>query len=224
VKRIDFPVRPHLLKYLLVHLKLVPAKEAPFALEDYILSKSNRFGFALNQLLRKPVKSARHEGSTEDCTAALGVDLRNFNGSYYDLSLGKLSPYVVFQFNDFVEELFREEMYWWVAQQRERRSTIKDSIRSFMVFYDVTEDDLAYETLRKDVQRNADLKPLKKKVRKRGDFPMNLSQKTGVLSQKTGPVSQKTGVLSQRDIFSAVRQQLMKLPLPLFETEFFHAR
>lgn len=223
VKRIDFALRPHLLKYLAVHLKLGRKADAAGALDDYVLSKSNRFGFALNALLRKPVKSARHEGSIDDCTALLGVDLRNFNGSYYDLLQGKLSPYVVFQFNDFVEEIFREELYWWVTQHRARRATIKDAIRSFMELYEVSEDDIAYETLRKDVQRNGNIPPLKKKAAKKGDFPMNVSQKMGGLSQKMGLVSQKIGVMSHKATFAAVRQELTKLPLPLFEADFFHA-
>ena len=221
VKRIDFPVRPHLLKYLIVHLKLGRVAGAVGGHEDYVLSKSNRFGFALNALLRKPVKSARHESSIEDCKVRLGVDLRNFNAPYYDLTQGKLSPYAVFQFNDFVEGLFREELYWWVRQHRARRATIKDAILSFMALYDVVDEDVLYETLRKDVRRNADLKPLKRKAAKRGDFSVNLSQKTGSLSQKTGFVSRKTGVLSQRNTFATVRQELAKLPLPLFEADFF---
>jgi hypothetical protein len=225
VKRLDFPVRPHLLKYLQVHLKLVASAADAARLDDYVLSKSGRFGFALNQLLRKPVKSARHEASIDDCTAQLGINLRNFNAPYYDLTQGRLSPWVVFQFNDFVEENFRDELYWWVRQHRERRATIKDAIRSFLAFYEVSEDDVAYETLRKDVQRNAALPPRKKKKSgpKTRDFSMNLSQKTGGLSQKTGKVSQKMGVMSHKATFAAVRQELAKLPLPLFETEFFVA-
>lgn len=224
VKRIDFPIKPHLLKYLQVHLKLKRTQESPILVEDYLLSKTNRFGFALNQLLRKPAKSARHESSIEECTAVLGVDLRNFNAAYYDLLRGKLSAYCVFQFNDFVDDNFYAELYWWVREQRARRSTIKDAIRSFMVFYDVSEDELAYETLRKNVQRNAGLEPMrksKKKAIKKDDFSMNLSPKKGALSRKTGKVSPKMSVLSQKATFSAVRQELMKLPLPLFETEFF---
>jgi len=163
VKRLDFPLRPHLLKYLRVHLKLTPSAADPTRLEDYVLSKTGRFGYALSQLLRKPAKSARHEGSIDDCTGQLGINLRNFNAPYYDLLRGQLSPWVVFQFNEIVEDCFRGELYWWVRQHRERRATIKDAIRSFMAFYEVSEDDVAFETLRKDVQRNAELPPLKKK-------------------------------------------------------------
>lgn len=225
VKRLDFPLRPHLLKFLQVHLKLSRAQEQPLRLSDYVLSGTGRFGLALTQLLRKPVKSARHEGSITDCTALLGVDLRSYKYAYYDLLQGKLTPYAVFQFNDFVEDVFREELYWWVRQHYERRATIKDSIRAALAFYDITEEDVAYDTLRKDVQRNAGLVPRKskKKQAKTDNFSVNLSQKTGGLSQKKRVVSQKMGVLSHKATFTAVRQELMKLPLPIFETEFFHA-
>jgi hypothetical protein len=224
VKRIDFPIRPYLLKYLQVHLKLARVNDEPLQLEDYLLSKANRFGLTLNLLLRKPVKSARHEGSIEDCTATLGVNLRNFNAGYYDLTKGKLSAYAVFQFNDFVDENFNAELYWWVTQHVAKRSTIKDAIRSFMAFYDVTEDERPYETLRKLVQRNGDLEPKKKSKGKSKNFSVNLSQKNGEVSRKKGVVSPKIGVMSHKDMFSAVRQELMKLPIPLFETEFYHAR
>jgi len=225
VKRLDFPLRPHLLKFLQVHLKLSRLQEQPLLLADYVLSGSGRFGLALTQLLRKPVKSARHEGSIADCTARLGVDLRSYKYAYYDLLQGKLTSYAVFQFNDFVEDVFRQELYWWVRQHYERRATIKDSIRAALAFYDITEEDVAYDTLRKDVQRNAGLVPRKRKKKpgKTDNFSVNLSLKTSALSPKMRPVSQKMGVLSQKATFTAVREALMKLPLPLFETEFFHA-
>ena len=225
VKRLDFPLRPHLLKYLLVHLKLAPSLVNSQQPEDYVLSRADRFGFALNQLLRKPVKSARHEASIEDCTARLGVNLRNFNAPYYELTQGRLVAYAVFQFNEFVDELFREELYWWVGQMCARRSSILDAINSFLALYEVTEEDIAYETLRRDVYRNSGV-PTRRKAKKVGaepeNFSMNLSQKMSGLSQKTSEVSQKMGVLSQKDVFSAVRQELSKLPLPLFEATFFH--
>jgi hypothetical protein len=224
VKRIDFPIRPYLLKYLQVQLKLARLGDEPLQLEDYVLSKSNRFGLVLDLLLRKPTKSARHEGSIDDCTATLGVNLRNFNAAYYELTRGKLTPYAIFQFNDTVDDHFNATLYWWVAQHVEKRATIKDAIRSFMVFYDILEDERPYETLRKLVQRNAPMVPRKKKRVKGENFPMNLSQKIGDLSPKKREVSPKIGVLSQKDTFEAVRQALMKLPIALFETEFYHAR
>ncbi|MGI4870494.1 MAG: hypothetical protein ACRYFX_04865 [Janthinobacterium lividum] len=226
VKRIDFPLRPHLLKYLQVSLELIIVGDGQLRYDEYVLSTTDRFGFALSFLLRKPVKSARHEGSAEDCTEQLGVNLRNFPYPYYDLTQGKLSPWVVFQFNEFVEESFRRDMYHWVRQQVERRATIKDGILSCMAYYHMSEQDVAYETLRKDVQRNGGLPTLraKKNGAKTQNFSMNLSQKSGGSSQKTGPASRKTGVLSQRDTWDSVCQELSKLPLALFESPLFQRK
>lgn len=221
MKRLDFPVEPYILKYLQVHLKLEPLAEAEdgaLVLSDYVLSKTNRFGFALYQLLQRQAQSARHESSVEKCTARLGVDLRNFNYKHYGLH--KLSAYTIFQFNDVVDDGFRADLYRIVKEQVQRRSTIKDAIRFFMALYDLTEDDIAYETLRKDVQRNVDLQVKKKPGKIQKNFPMNLSQKTGGSSQKTGEVSRKIGVLSHKDAFRAVRQQLAKMPIPLFDLDF----
>jgi hypothetical protein len=193
-------------------------------LDDYVLSNNGQWGLPLTVLLAKPVKSARHEGSIDDCTAKLGVNLRNFKAPYYDLTQGKLSPYVVFQFNDYCEDVFRKELYRWVVQHQERRGTIKDAILSYMALYEISEQDVAYGTLRRDVERNAPLLRRKKKTidgKKSKNFPMNVSDKKGGLSQKKGDVSQKTSVLSQKDMFAAVRQELMKLPLPIFSADFY---
>jgi hypothetical protein len=224
VKRIDFPIRPYLLKYLQVNLRLSYLEGDTSKLEDYVLSTTSRFGFALDVLLRKPAKSARHEGSVDDCTALLGVNLRNFNGAYYDLTRGKLTDYAIFKYNDFVDDCLNADLYHWVGQHVARRSTIKDAIRSFMVFYDISEDEKSFESLRKNVQRNGGIQPRKKKKAKTKNFPVKLSPKNGDASRKKSVSSQKTGVLSNKDTFAAVRQQLMNLPIALFETPFYHAR
>ena len=186
VKRIDFPIKPYLLKYLEVALELPRLSHTPHKLADFVLCESEKqFGLVLSLLLRKPAKSARHNKSIDDCTASLGVDLSNYNFSYYDLAQNKPTPYTVFQFNGYIERTFRKEVLWWVKQHCDRGMTIKDAIRSCMVFYDVTEDELPYETLRKMVQRKT-RKPAAKKSKKNapktGDFSMNLSQKTDGLS------------------------------------------
>ncbi|MGI4866144.1 MAG: hypothetical protein ACRYFZ_19625 [Janthinobacterium lividum] len=229
MKRLDFPIRPHLLKYLQVHLHLARVQELPFLASDYTLSSEGRFGLPLTLLLQKPAKSARYEGSIADCTAALGVDLRNFKGAYAHLLKGQLTPWVVFQFNEFVEGWFRKELYWWVNEHRQRRATNKDAIYSFMAFYQVTEDDVAFETLKKDVQRNGKVPTNRKKKeneKKIIGFAEKVSRKTGDLSPKKSDLSPKTGVLSRKDTFSSVCEALMNLPLPLFDTQFFvaHAR
>lgn len=227
VKRLDFPIRPHLLKFLQVHLHLARTQELPFQASDYTLSSEGRFGLPLTLLLQKPVQDGRYEGSIADCTARLGLDLRNYKGAYAYLLKGGLSPWVVFQFNDLVEETFRAEFYWWVRQQRQRRATIKDAIYSYMAFYGVSEDDIAYETLRRDLHRNGGL-PVRKKSKKNeaksSAAAQKVSQKINPVSQKINGVSQKINVLSQRATFSAVREQLKNLPLPILELDFLHGR
>jgi hypothetical protein len=227
VKRIDFPIRPHLLKFLQVHLHLARVQESPFQASDYALSSEGRFGLPLTLLLQKPVQDGRYEGSIADCTAQLGLDLRNYKGAYAYLLKGQLSPWVVFQFNDLVEETFRQEFYWWVREQRQRRATIKDAIYSYLAFYGVSEDDVAYETLRRDLHRNGGLPTRRKKKKnevKTGCFAEKVSQKINPVSQKINGVSQKNRVLSQRDTFAAVRQELAKLPLPMLQLDFLHGR
>lgn len=225
VKRIDFPIRPHLLKFLQVHLHLARTQELPFQASDYALSSEGRFGLPLTLLLQKPVQDVRYEGSIDDCTSKLGLDLRNYKGAYAYLLKGELSPWVVFQFNDLVEETFRKEFYWWARQQRQRRATIKDAIYSYMAFYDVTEEDIAYETLRRDLHRNGGLPVRRKKKKdevKTSGFAEKVSQKINPVSQKINGVSQKINVLSQRATFAAVRKQLANLPLPILELNFLH--
>ncbi len=229
VKRLDFPLRPHLLKYLQVHLQLACVQQVPFQAADYTLSSEGRFGLPLTLLLQKPARSARYEGSIDDCTAALGVDLRNFKGAYAHLLKGQLTPWVIFQFNDFVEGWFRKELYWWVSEHRQRGATNKDAIYSFMAFYEVSEDDIAYETLKKDAQRNAQVpanRKKKKNAAKTSNSAEKVSPKKSELSPKRGELSPKKGVLSRKDTFASVCEALVKLPLPLFETQFFiaHAR
>ena len=224
MRRIDFPLRPHLLKYLIVHLDLRSDLSQPELLADYVLSSVGQWGLPLTFLLSKPVKSARHEGSIDDCTVTLGVNLRNFKAPYYELTQGQLSPFVVFKFNEYVEQVFRKELYWWVTQYQQRRGTIKDGILTFLNLYDISEQDVAYGTLRRDVERNSPLLRRKKKAKngkKSKNFSMNLSQKMSDLSQKKGDLSQKMSVLSHKDAFASVHQELMKLPLPIFGAGFY---
>ncbi|MBO0360666.1 hypothetical protein J0X19_22085 [Hymenobacter sp. BT186] len=196
LKTIDFPVKPHVRKYLNVHL----------GTEAYVLSNSGRFGRMLFHLMRRQVKGKlHHAGSREDCTSALALDLRNFPVHQYGLT--ELTDYTIFQFNDYCDEWLKEELYTWVRQFVNRRTTIKQVITDFMAGYDLREEDIQYETLRKAVQRNVDLAVLKKKGPKSVG---KMSQKTADLSRKSADLSQKTADLSRYSEIRALRQQLKK--------------
>ena len=195
-KTLDFPVKPHVRKYLNVHL----------GHGDYMLSTANRFGKMLFQLLRRQLKGKLHHAGTRDgCTQVLRLDLHNFPAHQYGLS--EFTDYSIFHFNDFVDEILKEELFLWIKQFVNRRTTIKEVIVDFMAAYDLREEDIQYETLRKAVQRNVKLPELKKR---RVKSVVNLSQKTADLSQKTADLSRKKGEMSRGAQHKAVRQELTK--------------
>ncbi len=190
-----FPVRPYVRKYLVRHLG-----------EHYVLSRADRFGLFLFHLLRKQGRGAKKTGGKEKCSATFAIDLRNFPFRQYGLE--ELTSYSIFHFNEFVDELLKGELYMWVrahATAARHRTTVKDAIVDFMVLYDLREEDISFETLRKSVQRNTDVRPRKR------------DKSVVKPSQKSDPLSQKSGVMSQTQQLQALRQHLKGLPLPLFD-------
>ena len=200
LKTLDFPVKPHVRKYLLTHL-------GP---EPYVLSNADRFGKMLFHLLRRQLKGRlHHAGSREDCTQTLQLDLRNFPVHQYGLT--ELTNYTIYQFNDYCDELLKQELFTWVRLFAGKRRTIREVIVDFMAGYDLREEDIQYETLRKAVQRHVPLQELKKK---KGKSVGKMSQKTAGLSRKTDEVSHDSVALSRHGQVMALRQQLMQEALP----------
>ncbi|GAA3953889.1 hypothetical protein [Hymenobacter algoricola] len=199
LKILDFPVQPYVRKYLNVHL----------GHEQYLLSTADRFGKILFHMLRRQVKGKlHHAGSRADCTEVLQLDMRNF--PVYQYGLTELTDYTIFQFNDFVDETMKEELYTWVRNFLSRKTSIRDIILDFMAGYDFREEEVKYETLRKAVQRNVKTKELRKR---RPNSVVNLSQKLAGLSQKTAELSQEPAGLSRYASLLAMRQELMKIPV-----------
>lgn len=202
LKTLEFPVKPHVRKYLLTHL----------GAEPYVLSNADRFGKMLFHLLRRQLKGRLHQAvSREGCTQLLPVDLRNFPVRQYGLT--ELTDYTIYQFNDFVDELLKEELYFWIRQFVNRRKTIREVILDFMAGYDLLEEDIQYETLRKAVQRNVSLKELKKKKPKSVG---KMSRKNDHLSRKSDQMSHDSSHLSRHGELMLLRQQLMEGALPQF--------
>lgn len=200
-KALDFPVKPHVQKYLNSHLGRDP----------YVLSTSDRFGKMLFHLLRRQLKGTLyHVGNRENCTQRFSLDLRNFPAHQYGLT--QLTDYSIYHFNDFVDDTMKEELYTWVGNFVNNQVTIKEVIVDFMAAYDLREEDMQYETLRKAVQRNCDLPTLKKR---RPKSVMNLSRKSGETSRKNDKTSEKTVKMSREQQHRAVHEELMKTPMQL---------
>jgi hypothetical protein len=212
LKTVEFPLKPHVRKYLSVHLRLALHADTN-QMQPYVLSTSDQFGKMLYHLLRRQVKGRlHHTESREDCTQVLTVDLRNFPA--YQFGLTQVTDYTIFHFNDFVDENLRQSLYEWVRLFASRRRTIKEIITDFMAVYDLREEDIQYETLRKAVQRNVKLPPRKKRADKSVG---KMSQKTDELSRKTGKMSHKSGELSRQGQHRAVREELMQQPSSLID-------
>ncbi|OWP62904.1 hypothetical protein CDA63_11845 [Hymenobacter amundsenii] len=200
-KTLNFPVKPHVRKYLNGHL----------GHGTYTLSTADRFGKLLFHLLRRQSAGRlSHVGSRQNCTQVLLLDMQNFPVHQYGLT--ELTDYSIYHFNDFVDDTMREELYVWVRNFVNTQCTIKEVIVDFMGAYDLREEDVQYETLRKAVQRNCDLKGLKKKKPK---SVVNMSRKSGELSRKSGELSRKSGGLSREAQHRAVHEELMKSPVQL---------
>jgi hypothetical protein len=200
LKLLDFPVKPHVRKYLDTHL----------GTGEYVLSTSDRFGKLLYHLLRRQIKGKLHvQGYRKDCTSVLKLDMRNFPVHQYGLT--ELTDYTIFQFNDDVDDLMKQELYTWVKNFVDRHTTIREVIVDFMAGYDLLEEEIQYETLRKAVQRNVpELRMLKKR---RPKSVVKMSQKKAGLSHDSAGLSQESAGLSRHASVLALRQELMKTPL-----------
>jgi hypothetical protein len=202
LSKLDFPVKPHVRKYLNMHL----------GVGAYVISSADRFGKMLFHLLRRQLKGKlSHAGSRVGCTKVLELDLSNFPAHQYGLT--ELTPYTVYQFNDFVDELMKEELYLWVRNFVNRRTTIREVILDFMAAYDLREEDVQYETLRKAVQRNVNVAELKKRSPK---SVVKVSHKSAGSSRKSTCLSQETDDLSRYAMIRAVRQELVSESIARF--------
>jgi hypothetical protein len=173
---LNFPMKKHLVKYLVVHLE-----------EDYSLSERDQFGALLFHLLRNGLKDSQKDGTMDQYKGRFAIRLSRYPMKQYGLK--GMNSNTVFLFNNHVDNLFREELFAWVEIMGQRLDmTTKDAIISFMDLYDLEEEDIAFETLKKAVQREQ--KP-KKKPKK------------------------SVARLSRRNRVLSLTKELDKVPLPL---------
>lgn len=132
------PVRPHVLKYLQFHLG-----------DRYFLSEADHFGLYLVQLLRRPLTNARynHVVTTYQGTWHVGL------GYYVDRGLGEPTSKSVYLLNKFVHELLLAEMCAFVELAIDHGQQAKLAIEGFMHKYNLREEELQFETLKKAWQR-----------------------------------------------------------------------
>jgi hypothetical protein len=154
VNSLLIPLRPHLFKYLTVHLG-----------ECYFLSESDHFGIYLFNLLRRPLTDARQDHVLEDEEYEQKWELQL--GSYGSGRWGfkPLTGKSVHQFNTFVHSLVIAELHGYVESAVDHGQQAKFAIEGFMGKYGFEETDIQFATLQKSWTRYwSGRKASKKKV------------------------------------------------------------
>lgn len=137
VVTIHFPVKPHVYKFLQKKVG-----------EKLIVSKKNFFGNLVLDVLSK--KYCVLESVTDELTFPADISLRYMEdyGIYIDKN-------IVRKFNTQVDSLFKEEMRTFVNINNSINGMPKrEAIRQFIFHYNISEDDIKFETLLKDIVRN----------------------------------------------------------------------
>lgn len=134
---IFFPVQSHVFKFI--------NKKCG---DKLVASRQDFFGSVVLDLLNK--RSSVMPGVTYEHSYPVEVSL------HYMLEAGVfISGPVIRKFNHRVDKMFREEMRTYVSISNTTNEIKKDeALRQFMNHYNITEDDIKFETLKKDLIRN----------------------------------------------------------------------
>ncbi|GAB3233162.1 hypothetical protein GCM10027346_20930 [Hymenobacter seoulensis] len=146
---LDLPVRPHVYKYLLLHLG-----------PEYVLSRTDPHGLLLFLLLRSPLTNARKDAVVAEYSLKFNVGLENYPFRQYGLTL---TSDTVYMFNNTVHEQIKAELHAFVDLAVELGQRQKDAVLDFMAKYDFTDKDISYDTLIKSYQRYRASVPTKKR-------------------------------------------------------------
>ncbi len=139
--------------------------------QNYQLGNNDIFGRYLFNLLRSPREKREYEDYLDRYTAKFPVRIVPYLVA--DRACKNCSPLTIVHFNNFAEEIFFKEFHDFVQfRVEENQVAAKAAIERFCQRNGFTEDDIAFETLKKNWQR------YKKKEKKRqaaGHNPTGLS-------------------------------------------------
>jgi len=134
---INFPVKPHVYKYLQNKVG-----------EKLVVTKSDFFGSMVLDILSKNYSD--FQAVNDDYTFPVEISMRYMEkmGVYLDCQ-------IIRKFNTRVDDVFREEMRTYVGlNYRVNHIPKETSLKQFLFNYNLEEDDIKFETLVKDLSRN----------------------------------------------------------------------
>jgi len=136
---ITIPVKPHLKKFLLKRYNGHPC-----------LSMTDEFSAVLIQIIEGKRFLKPYEYENRKYTDSITFSIPAW---YSSLNMITLKPSHLILFNQFVDGAFRERIFDSVmielANSPREYNVIKPVIKRFMVYYDINEDELAYDSLMK---------------------------------------------------------------------------
>jgi len=154
---IDIPLRSHLYKYVQRHPFLKGA--------DQTVTTTDCVGMVLLMLLEPPPRIQMRSDVRK--TLNRFPLYRENNWKIMKVSLGSnksntykchLSPASIWSFNQYIEQLFNHAFISFVRQaESSGRLKIKQAIDEFLSIYDLEEEEIAFDTLKKRYQRHRNL-------------------------------------------------------------------
>lgn len=132
-----FPVQPHVYKYL-------QAKCG----EKLVAAQKNLWGEIILDLFNKRSRSLT--AITSELKFPVEITL-----PYLERYGVNIDKQVIYRFNSRIDDIMREEMRTYVFLTNKNHQVPKDkALREFLNEYNLTEDDIKFETLKKDLVRS----------------------------------------------------------------------
>jgi hypothetical protein len=132
-----FPVNPHVYKYLQNKCG-----------EKLTVTKNNFFGSMVLDVLSKDYADLKVV--TNDIVYPVEISER-----YMEKMGIFINPQIIRKFNTRVDDVFREEMRTYTyASFRFNKVPKEKALKQFLLFYNINEEDIKFETLVRDMKRN----------------------------------------------------------------------
>jgi hypothetical protein len=138
---LSLPVKPYILKFLTRHLG-----------RDYQLSNCDLYGIHLFNLLRQERDHRQYDNFLARYTAQFPVNIVPY--MITDRGCKNFTALTIVKFNVFAEEIFYKEFHDFVQfRVEETGMPAKAAIERFSIKFGLVEDDVAFETLKRNWNR-----------------------------------------------------------------------
>lgn len=138
--QVNIPIKPHLKKFMQYYTEVDP----------YKISTKDMFGRIILQELKKP--TTWYPPTTIDYKEKIDIVIP---GHYYvKYNKVEVTDQTIKNVNNFLNNVFFEQFRFLIfSYQKMNDVMVSQSIRNFMELYELTEDDISFEYLKRDFYR-----------------------------------------------------------------------